>query len=192
MFKYLPDAEIAWKDVWLGAFVTAVLFSIGKTLIGLYLGSSAVATTFGAAGSLVLLLLWAYYSGQILLFGAEFTQVYANVLGSKVVPEEGAVSTSPQPAPPTGTPAASPGHTGSGPRTAGTPAASPGIVSPAVSTNPSRQIIPITSSPVYEVNPRIERENQQTARFIAGLMTASFVTGILTTFFGLKQTKARK
>jgi membrane protein len=192
MFKYLPDAEIAWKDVWLGAFVTAVLFSIGKTLIGLYLGSSAVATTFGAAGSLVLLLLWAYYSGQILLFGAEFTQVYANVLGSKVVPEEGAVSTSPQPAPPTGTPAASPGHTGSGPGKVGTPAATPGIASPGVNTNPSRQIIPITWGPVYEVNPRIEQENQQTARFIAGLMTVSFLTGIFTTFFGLKQTKTRK
>lgn len=169
IFKFLPDAEIAWRDVWLGAFVTAVLFSIGKTLIGLYLGSSAVASAFGAAGSLVLLLLWAYYSGQILLFGAEFTQVYANVMGSRVVPEEGAISTAAQPA---------------------TPASTPGIVSPGVNTG--RQIIPVTSSPLYEMNPRIERENQQTARFIAGLMTASFVTGLVTTFFGLRQTKARK
>ena len=85
LFKFLPDAEIAWRDVWLGAFVTAVLFSIGKTLIGIYLGNSAVASAFGAAGSLVLLLLWIYYSAQILFFGAEFTQVYADQYGSRIV-----------------------------------------------------------------------------------------------------------
>jgi len=84
IFKFLPDAQIAWRDVWLGAFVTAMLFSIGKAAIGIYLGNSAVASIFGAAGSLVLLLLWIYYSAQILFFGAEFTQVYA---GSKIVPE---------------------------------------------------------------------------------------------------------
>src|ERR671918_1381025 len=88
IFKFLPDAEIAWRDVWLGAFVTAVLFSLGKFLIGLYLGNSAVASSFGAAGSLVLLLLWVYYSAQILLFGAEFTQVYANQYGSKMLSGE--------------------------------------------------------------------------------------------------------
>src|SRR5215216_2687928 len=95
IFKLLPDADVAWRDVWTGAFFTAVLFSIGKTLIGLYLGSSAVATSFGAAGSLVLLLLWIYYSAQILFFGAEFTQVYANQLGSKIIPE-GTVAATPQ------------------------------------------------------------------------------------------------
>jgi len=87
IYKFLPDAEIAWRDVWLGAFVTAVLFSLGKMLIGLYLGNSAVASSFGAAGSLVLLLIWIYYSAQILFFGAEFTQVYANNYGSKIIPE---------------------------------------------------------------------------------------------------------
>jgi membrane protein len=173
IFKILPDAEIAWRDVWLGAFVTAILFSIGKTLIGLYLGSSAVASAYGAAGSLVLLLLWAYYSGQILLFGAEFTQQYANILGSRVVPEEGAISTTQQS---TTTPR--------------TPATSPEITSPGVSTG--RQIIPVTSTPVYEMNPQIERENRQTARFFFGLLTASFLTGILTTFFGMKKTKFGK
>lgn len=86
MFKFLSDADIAWHDVWIGAFVTAILFSIGKTAIGIYLGNSAVASLFGAAGSLVLLLLWIYYSAQILFFGAEFTQVYANKYGSKVSP----------------------------------------------------------------------------------------------------------
>src|SRR5512133_1278742 len=88
IYKFLPDAEIAWRDVWLGAFVTAILFSLGKMLIGLYLGNSAVASSFGAAGSLALLLIWIYYSAQILFFGAEFTQVYANNYGSKIVPEE--------------------------------------------------------------------------------------------------------
>jgi len=78
IFKFLPDAKVKWKNVWLGAFVTAILFSLGKTLIGLYLGSSAIASSFGAAGSLVLLLVWIYYSAQILFFGAEFVKVYSD------------------------------------------------------------------------------------------------------------------
>ncbi|HSL28236.1 MAG TPA: YihY/virulence factor BrkB family protein, partial [Anaerolineales bacterium] len=89
IFKFLPDVRLAWRDVWMGAFVTSVLFSLGKTLIGIYLGNSAAASTFGAAGSLVLLLLWIYYSAQILFFGAEFTQVYANRYGSKMLLEGG-------------------------------------------------------------------------------------------------------
>jgi membrane protein len=90
IFKVLPDAEIAWRDVLLGAFVTALLFTIGKFLIGLYLGHSSIASSYGAAGSFVVLLLWIYYSAQILLFGAEFTQVYARRYGSKIVPAENA------------------------------------------------------------------------------------------------------
>jgi membrane protein len=78
IFRFLPDLKIEWRDVWLGAFLTALMFVIGKFALGLYLGRSAVASTYGAAGSLVVLLLWVYYSAQILLFGAEFTQVYAN------------------------------------------------------------------------------------------------------------------
>jgi membrane protein len=185
IYKVLPDADIAWRDVWVGAFVTAVLFSIGKTLIGLYLGSSAVGTTFGAAGSLVLLLLWVYYSAQILFFGAEFTQVYANTLGSRIVPEQQAATTirRPEETPPSKTPATTPGAASK------TPAASPGTTPPAAGTN--RQIIPVTGS-IYEMNPQIERENRQTARFLFGLMTASFLTGILTTFFGMKKTKLGK
>src|SRR5688572_759261 len=87
MYKFLPDAEIAWRDVWVGAFITSIFFSLGKTAIGLYLGNSAVASSFGAAGSLILLLVWIYYSAQILFFGAEFTQVYSNKYGSKIIPE---------------------------------------------------------------------------------------------------------
>lgn len=93
IFKYLPDAEIAWRDVWLGAIVTAFLFTVGKFLIGLYLGRSSVTSSYGAAGSLVVILLWVYYSGQILFFGAEFTQVYANKFGSHIVPEPDAIKT---------------------------------------------------------------------------------------------------
>lgn len=91
MFRYLPDAKIAWRDVWLGGFVTAVLFTIGKFLIGMYLGRSNVGSTFGAAGSLAVLLIWIYYSAQIFFLGAEFTQVYANTYGSRIVPDEDAV-----------------------------------------------------------------------------------------------------
>jgi membrane protein len=187
IFKVLPDADIAWRDVAVGAFVTAVLFSIGKTLIGLYLGSSAVGTTFGAAGSLVLLLLWVYYSAQILFFGAEFTQVYANTLGSRIVPEQQTATKiqRPEETPPSKTPAASPGVAASS-QTQNTAQKTVTSV-----TGQNRQIIPITG-PIYEMNPQIERENRQTARFFFGLLTASFLTGILTTFFGMKKTKLGK
>jgi membrane protein len=89
IFKFLPDAHIAWRDVWVGASITAALFMVGKYLIGLYLGLGAVGSSYGAAGSFVVLLLWLYYSTQILLFGAEITQAYANRLGHGVVPVHG-------------------------------------------------------------------------------------------------------
>lgn len=91
MYKILPDVKIGWSDVWIGAAMTALLFSIGKFLIGLYLGKSGVASAYGAAGSLVIILLWVYYSSQIVLFGAEFTFVYANKFGSRIEPAENAV-----------------------------------------------------------------------------------------------------
>jgi len=77
MFKWLPDADVAWRDVWVGAVVTAVLFEIGKFAIGLYIGKQGLESTFGAAASLVVLLIWVYYSSQIVLLGAEFTRAYA-------------------------------------------------------------------------------------------------------------------
>jgi membrane protein len=83
IYKVLPDRHLQWRDVVIGAVVTAVLFSIGKTLIGWYLGSSAVASSYGAAGGLIVLLLWVYYSVQVFLLGAEFTKIYANRRGSK-------------------------------------------------------------------------------------------------------------
>jgi membrane protein len=91
IFKILPDVKIAWSDVWIGAVVTALLFTIGKFLIGLYLGHSALASSFGAAGALVVILVWIYYSAQILFLGAEFTQVYAKRFGSRIQPAEDAV-----------------------------------------------------------------------------------------------------
>jgi hypothetical protein len=90
IYKVLPDARIRWNDVWIGAAVTALLFSAGRFLIGLYLGRSGVASTFGAAGSLAIILIWVYYSSQILFFGAEFTQAYASRFGSHVTPTENA------------------------------------------------------------------------------------------------------
>ncbi|HEV8146457.1 MAG TPA: YihY/virulence factor BrkB family protein [Bryobacteraceae bacterium] len=79
IFRYVPEAKIAWKDVWVGASVTAVLFTIGKSLIGLYLGKAAVGSAYGAAGSLVVIIVWVYYSSMIFLFGAEFThEIYAS------------------------------------------------------------------------------------------------------------------
>jgi membrane protein len=91
IFRYLPDAKIAWRDVWVGATLTAVLFALGKFVLGLYLGSGAAGSAYGAASSLITLLLWIYYAAQILLFGAEFTQVYANTYGTRVEPQEYAV-----------------------------------------------------------------------------------------------------
>ena len=82
IYKVMPRARIAWRDVWLGALVTALLFNIGKQLIGLYIGKSGVTSAFGAAGSLAVVLLWVYYSAQIFLLGAEFTWAYAHTFGS--------------------------------------------------------------------------------------------------------------
>jgi membrane protein len=88
LFKTLPDADIAWGDVWVGAVVTSALFTIGKFGIGFYLSKSTLASPYGAAGSLVILLAFIYYSAQIFFIGAEFTQVYANRYGSKIRPSE--------------------------------------------------------------------------------------------------------
>ena len=83
IYKIMPRARVEWKDVWIGSTVTALLFTLGKSLIGLYVGRSGVASAFGAAGSLVVVLVWVYYSAQIFLIGAEFTWCYANAFGSR-------------------------------------------------------------------------------------------------------------
>lgn len=94
IYKYLPDVDIQWRDVWTGAAITALLFTLGKWVLGIYLGQGSFGSTYGAAGSLVVLLAWVYYSAQILFFGAEFTQVYAQRYGSQIVPDRHAVSAS--------------------------------------------------------------------------------------------------
>jgi membrane protein len=93
IFKFLPDAKIIWRDVWHGAVMTSILFVIAKFLLGLYFGNSDPGSTYGAAGSIILIMLWVNYAGLILLFGAEFTQVYARAHGRNVQPTKGAEST---------------------------------------------------------------------------------------------------
>jgi len=156
IYKYLPDAEVPWRYVWLGAFVTAILFSLGKMLIGIYLGNSAVASSFGAAGSLVLLLIWVYYSAQILFFGAEFTQVYVNTYGPKILPENEAAATE---------------SDSKTPRDVKRRSTSP-------VPSPSHQLGRITYT--------TEQDNKQFARFVLGLVMTSFFTGIMTTIWGLR------
>ncbi|MEO7992473.1 MAG: YihY/virulence factor BrkB family protein, partial [Chryseolinea sp.] len=93
MYKFLPDAKIAWKDVWLGAILTGVLFVLAKFALGIYFGKSDPGSTYGAAGSIILIMLWVSYSGLIILFGAEFTHQYMTSKGKEVEPTPVAVST---------------------------------------------------------------------------------------------------
>ncbi len=98
IYKVLPDLHLEWRDVWTGALVTAILFSIGKSLIGWYLGSSTVASSYGAAGALIIILLWVYYSSLIFLLGAEFTHAYSLAHGSRQDTPEATQSDTPAPA----------------------------------------------------------------------------------------------
>jgi len=107
IFRFLPDVDIGWRDVWVGAFFTAVLFGLGKLAIGLYLGKSSLASSYGAAGALVLILVWVYYSAQILFFGAELTRAWAYQHGSRIEPDEDAMPIKDDPA---GPQAAAPVH----------------------------------------------------------------------------------
>lgn len=91
IFKTLPDGKVNWKDAFIGSLFTAFLFMLGKSAIGFYLGNSSIATTYGTAGSLIVILLWIYYSALILYFGAEFTKVYAYTFGNKIIPNDYAV-----------------------------------------------------------------------------------------------------
>jgi membrane protein len=93
IFKFLPDAKVPWTDVWVGAFVTALLFVVAKLALGFYFGHSNPASAYGAAGTVILIMLWVSYAGSIILFGAEFTRIHADRRGAKVKPLEFAVST---------------------------------------------------------------------------------------------------
>lgn len=96
MLKIIPDAKIEWQDVWIGALVTALLFTLGKTLLALYIGKFGATSSFGAAGSLVALVIWVYYSSQVLFLGAEFTKVYACRFGKPIEPSDNAVAIRPE------------------------------------------------------------------------------------------------
>jgi membrane protein len=96
IFKILPDVKIRWSDVWIGPATTALLFDIGKFLLGFYLGRESMASSYGAAGAVVIILLWVYYASLILLFGAEFTQVYARARGRKMLPKAHAMLMTPE------------------------------------------------------------------------------------------------
>ncbi|MES1023071.1 YihY/virulence factor BrkB family protein [Gloeocapsa sp. BRSZ] len=96
IYKILPDVKIAWSDVWIGAIITSFLFSVGRFLLGQYIGNSSLGSIYGAAGSLVVVLVWVFYASQILLLGAEFTQVYARRFGSGIVPAKNAVPLTPE------------------------------------------------------------------------------------------------
>jgi membrane protein len=91
IYRYLPDAKIRWSDVWVGALVTAVLFTLGKSLIGLYLGNSDFSGIYGAAGSVIVVLTWVFYTSQIIFLGAQFTLVYARRYGADIYPSDYAV-----------------------------------------------------------------------------------------------------
>jgi membrane protein len=95
IYKWVPQAKVAWTDIWIGALLTTLLYLAGSMIIVVYLGHSALATFYGGAGSLVLILLWAYYASQIFLFGASFIAIYASEYGSHVVPADGAVAVRP-------------------------------------------------------------------------------------------------
>lgn len=177
LFKYLPETEVAWGDVFFGGFVTAALFLIGKFGIGIYLGNSSVGTTFGAAGSLALLLIWVYYSAQIFYFGAEFTQVYANRYGSKIGTLDG--KNSQQKSADTGTK-----------KISGFPS-SP-VTAPVAELALARTIpdYPSTAGSLHTAysskllnnlaaNER-KTEAEKAAKLVVGLVIVSFVTGLLT------------
>jgi membrane protein len=91
IYKVMPDAKIAWNDVWIGSAITSLLFVIGKSVLGIYLGNGSFGSAYGAAGSLIVVLAWINYAAQIIFFGAEFTQVYASRYGSRIVPDENAM-----------------------------------------------------------------------------------------------------
>jgi len=161
MFKFLPDAEIAWHDAWIGALVASLLFSIGKAAIGIYLGNSAVASAFGAAGSEVLLLLWIYYSAQILFFGAELTQVYANQYGSKLVLSEVEVIA---------------------PERKET-----SVLEESRAPKAGSFLSPPAAIAISAREQQLEKQNRQTGRFLLAVIIASFLSGIFTAIFGLKK-----
>jgi membrane protein len=152
IYKLMPATPIAWRDVWVGAVTTALLFEIGKFLIGLYIGKSSMTESFAAAGSLVVLIAWVYYAAQIFLFGAEFTKVYAERHGSRAGAAAGAAA-------------------GTGPATTATPA-SPRIAALEASLESNRDALLETAAPKAAAPPLLERKVPVR---VAGMATTAVV-----------------
>jgi membrane protein len=164
VYKYLPDVKIAWRNVWMGAAVTGLLFTVGKFLLGLYLGRSSTASVYGAAGALVLLLLWIYYLTQILFFGAEFTQVYARMFGSRIVPDEHAVSIR----------AAAPGKPGAS--ESDRRAAGPAAAAESQASGASAEVVALLPPPPAGQR-ALKRVAPKVAVFVVGVLAGIWVVG---------------
>ncbi len=174
IYKFLPRVKIAWRDVWIGALVTAFLFWLGKTIIGFYIARSNPASAFGVAGSLVLVMVWVYYSAMIFLMGAEFTKVYANRYGSLIRPVAGAVYRIPARAPIPQPDAPSPPTSGITATAESISAIPPGPPPQSTTTQPRPGNLRPAPSPVAA--------NRPESRFHFGWLlaaTATFVLGII-------------
>lgn len=147
MFKFLPDIKIAWKDTLLGAAVTSLLFAIGRTAIGIYLGNSDPGSAFGAAGSLIVILVWLYYTGQIMYLGAEFTQIYAQEYGQGIQPKENAMWVTSEDRARAGKPSQKPSLEAAGKAPIPAPSTQPRTAVP------SSQLLPVTGEQQPEETP---------------------------------------
>lgn len=183
IYKILPDVEIRWRDVWVGAAVTSLLFTIGKLGIGLYLGKSAVASAYGAAGSLIVLLAWVYYSAQIFFFGAEFTQVYANKFGSRIVPSEEAQAMPREEPSAEKYPSRAKGK--GAPEPHGTPAEAPVAAGPGEHGTSSR-VVPSYRRPLPAA---MDEPGEERIRHAWSVAVAGFIGGILAGIFLSRPTK---
>lgn len=190
IYKILPDVDIEWRDVGIGAAFTALLFTIGKTLIGLYLGNSGIASAYGAAGSLVIVLLWVFYSAQIMLFGAEFTQVFAKRYGSWVGREAekkqaaAAKETAPTPA---GQLPAEP-QPAAGVAVVDTPASpKPALAKSAVHPLPLMEIEPSPTETDAEATPASTGFGVQQRLFAAASLAATLISFLAGLVFGAKR-----
>lgn len=171
IFKILPDAEIEWKNVWVGAVATALLFELGKFGLGWYLGRPSTVSTYGAAGSVVLVLLWVYYASVILFYGAEFTRVYSKATGEAIQPAENAVSVETGP---------------SGPSSAFAPAVETGAPSPFI-PSPRKEhpaTILAANAPLRENEGYQRADAEPILRPMAVALSIGAVVGVLLRFVG--------
>jgi membrane protein len=194
IYKVLPDVQISWKDMWVGAGVTAILFVIGRFLIGLYLAHSTVASAYGAAGSLVILLIWIYYSAQILFLGAEFTQVYAKRYGTRIRPDDIAEPATAEMRAQQGMPPRNKKSPVIGGRQSQAPQPAAASSEPAVSNAPA------SHTPVTQISPSAERQRAfaysaargtQPGFHLSGLALAGIVLGVLAGFAQFGGTKKK-